>query len=132
MLMSSNKGETAVHGCHCPGDMVVRMRKVLAIPRSWYVCFTAVLKLIQVFLVWHQPKRLVVIACHLCAKPVCLLRTLISIITIFHRFPSCYSRYFTCGYSSCRVRNLGDVLARCPQWSDMGIYSSCNNHYFSK
>ena len=29
-----NKGETAVHGCHCPGDMVVRMRKVLAIPQS--------------------------------------------------------------------------------------------------
>ena len=36
MLMSPNKGETAVHGCHCPGDMAVRMRKVMAIPRSWY------------------------------------------------------------------------------------------------
>ena len=24
--------ETAVHGCHCPGDMAVRMRKVLARP----------------------------------------------------------------------------------------------------
>ena len=24
MLMSPNKGETAVHGCHCRGDMVVR------------------------------------------------------------------------------------------------------------
>ena len=35
MLMSPNKGETAVHGCQCPGDMVVRMRKVLAISRSW-------------------------------------------------------------------------------------------------
>ena len=23
MLMSPNKGDTAVHGCHCPGDMVV-------------------------------------------------------------------------------------------------------------
>ena len=23
------KAETAVHGCHCPGDMAVRMRKVL-------------------------------------------------------------------------------------------------------
>ena len=29
------KGATAVHGCHCPGDMVVRMGKVLVIPRSW-------------------------------------------------------------------------------------------------
>ena len=26
MLMSPNKGETAVHGCHRSGDMVVRMR----------------------------------------------------------------------------------------------------------
>ena len=25
MLMSPYKGETAVHGCHCPGDMAVRM-----------------------------------------------------------------------------------------------------------
>ena len=32
MLMSPNKGEVTVHGCHCRGDMVVRMRKVLAIP----------------------------------------------------------------------------------------------------
>ena len=30
MLMSPNKDETAVHGCHCPGDMAVRMRKVHA------------------------------------------------------------------------------------------------------
>ena len=27
----SSEDETAVHGCHCPGDMAVRMRKVLAI-----------------------------------------------------------------------------------------------------
>ena len=32
MLMKPNKAETAVHGCHCPGDMAVRMRKVLARP----------------------------------------------------------------------------------------------------
>ena len=32
MLLSSNKGKTAVHGCHCPGDMAERMRKVLARP----------------------------------------------------------------------------------------------------
>ena len=30
----SSEDETAVHGCHCPGDMAVRMRKVLAIPRK--------------------------------------------------------------------------------------------------
>ena len=33
MLMRPNKAETAVHGCHCPGDMAVRMRTVLA--RTW-------------------------------------------------------------------------------------------------
>ena len=32
MLMSPNKGETAVHGHHCSGDMAVRMREVLARP----------------------------------------------------------------------------------------------------
>ena len=31
MLMGLNiKGETAVHGCHYPGDRAVRMREVLA------------------------------------------------------------------------------------------------------
>ena len=30
MLMRPTKAETAVLGCHCPGDMAVRMRKVLA------------------------------------------------------------------------------------------------------
>ena len=29
LLMSPNEDETAVHVCHCLGDMVVRMRKVL-------------------------------------------------------------------------------------------------------
>ena len=32
MLMSLNKGETAVHGYHYPGDMAARMREVLARP----------------------------------------------------------------------------------------------------
>ena len=32
MLMSPSEGETAVHGGHCPGDMAVRMREVLARP----------------------------------------------------------------------------------------------------
>ena len=35
MLMSPSKGETAVHGFHCPRDMVGHMLKVMA--RSW-VC----------------------------------------------------------------------------------------------
>ena len=32
-LMSPNKGETAVHGCHCRSDMAERMLEVLARPR---------------------------------------------------------------------------------------------------
>ena len=32
MLMKPNKAETAVHVCHCPADMAVRKRKVLARP----------------------------------------------------------------------------------------------------
>ena len=32
MLIRPNKAETAVHCCHYPGDMAVRMRKVLAGP----------------------------------------------------------------------------------------------------
>ena len=47
MLMSPNEDETAVHGCHCRFNMVVRMRKVLAIRRSWYVCFSAEISIIQ-------------------------------------------------------------------------------------
>ena len=39
--MSPNKSETAVHSCHCHGDMGVYMHKVMAIPWSWYVCFSA-------------------------------------------------------------------------------------------
>ena len=34
MPMRPNKAETAVHGFHCPGDMAVRMGKVLAKP--WF------------------------------------------------------------------------------------------------
>ena len=38
----SSEDETAVHGCHCPRDMAVRMRKVLAIPREvGSVCLSA-------------------------------------------------------------------------------------------
>ena len=32
MLMSPSKGEIAVHGCHFPRDMAVRMREVMARP----------------------------------------------------------------------------------------------------
>jgi len=32
MLMSPNKSETALHGCHCLCDMAVRMRGVMARP----------------------------------------------------------------------------------------------------
>ena len=34
MLMSPNEDKTVVHCCHCLGDRVESMRKLLAIPRS--------------------------------------------------------------------------------------------------
>ena len=37
LQISPNKGETAVHGCHCQCDTAVRMREVLA--RSWVFVF---------------------------------------------------------------------------------------------
>ena len=51
MLMRPNKTETAVHGYHCPDDMAVRMRKVLA--RPWVgvrVCHLLLSVLIQCYL----------------------------------------------------------------------------------
>ena len=44
MLMSPNESKTAVHGCHCPGDIAVRMREVLS--RPWVgVCVPLALSL---------------------------------------------------------------------------------------
>ena len=40
-LINPNQNKTAVHSCQCQGDMVVCMRKVLAVLRGWYVCFSA-------------------------------------------------------------------------------------------
>ena len=40
MLMSPNKDETAVHGCHCQGDMTVRIRKVLQTAGLVFECVT--------------------------------------------------------------------------------------------
>ena len=40
MLISPRRIETAVHGCHYKGDIVLRMRKVLTI--HGVVCFLAV------------------------------------------------------------------------------------------
>ena len=48
--MSPNEDETAFHGCPCPGGMAVRMRKLLAIPRSLtaeLVCFSAEIGIVQ-------------------------------------------------------------------------------------
>ena len=49
-LKSPNESETAVHGCHCPGEMVVRMREVLARPWVWVsVCVPLALSLSCLF-----------------------------------------------------------------------------------
>ena len=31
-MLMSNEDETALHGCHCRGDKLIR------VPRSWYMC----------------------------------------------------------------------------------------------
>ena len=41
MLMIPNEDETAVYVCHCQDDMDVCMWEVLAIQKSWYMCFSA-------------------------------------------------------------------------------------------
>ena len=41
MLMSPNKSETAVHGCHCPGDISVHMRDCNGQAVGW--CMVCVL-----------------------------------------------------------------------------------------
>ena len=46
MLMSPNKDETAVHGCHCQGDMAVRMRKVLQTAGLVFECVTCFFRII--------------------------------------------------------------------------------------
>ena len=40
-MRTTIKDQTSVHGCHHRGDIVVRMSKVLATPRSCYSCFNA-------------------------------------------------------------------------------------------
>ena len=42
MLMSPNKDETSVHGCHYQGDMLVRMCKVLAIKKIKIIDITKI------------------------------------------------------------------------------------------
>ena len=50
MLMKPKKDETDVHGCHCLGDMAVRMRKVLA--RPWFGVRVCHLLLLLLALTW--------------------------------------------------------------------------------
>ena len=38
MLMRYSKSDTAVHGCHCPGDVAVRMHEVLGRPLHMHFC----------------------------------------------------------------------------------------------
>ena len=65
MVMRPSKAETAVHGCHCPGDMAVRMRKVLA--RLWVGVRVCHLHL----LLWHKKSLINVV---ICFRPVSILR----------------------------------------------------------
>ena len=50
MLMRPIKAKTAVHGCHCPGDTAVCMRKVLT--RPWFGVRVCHLLLLLFLLKW--------------------------------------------------------------------------------
>ena len=77
MLMSPNKDETAVHGSHCPSDIAVLMRKVLAIPRScvvltiafrWFIFTFYVVTLASLLIqVIHTPYALPRLSCTVAA-----------------------------------------------------------------
>ena len=57
MLMRPNKAETAVHGFHCPCDMAVRMRKVLARPWVGVECVTCFYCCFYI-IYWHTDRQL--------------------------------------------------------------------------
>ena len=40
-LIAPVRAKNTVHGCHRRGDIFVRMRREMTIPRSCYVCFSA-------------------------------------------------------------------------------------------
>ena len=59
MLMTPNKDQTAVHGCHCRGNKAVHMLKVLAIPRSrsWW-CVLQLVTAVPIFSLFVLSRRL--------------------------------------------------------------------------
>ena len=86
MLMSPNKGRTAVHGCHCPRDMAVRMREVMAM--LWVGVFVP-LALIYWKLVINLPRecrgktpvRFPANSSHMCCVELALDRLLSNALT---------------------------------------------------
>ena len=68
MLMSPNENETAVRGCHCPGDIALRMRNVLAIPGG---------------LTWGLTSELQLVVCASVLKLVLYAKTVSTIGTSF-------------------------------------------------
>ena len=100
MLMRPNKAKTAVHGCHCLGDMAVHMRKVLA--RPWvgvWVCHLLLLSLVQQARFWNSaklndnimlqyPKKTVMYQNCKSQQYYNFWTTKYLIITLFYSFPS--------------------------------------------
>ena len=98
--MRPNKAETAVHGCHCLGDMAVRMRKVLARPCvGVWVCHLLLLSLVQQARFWNSaklndnimlqyPKKTVMYQNCKSQQYYNFWTTKYLIITLFYSFPS--------------------------------------------
>ena len=53
-----NKDETAVHGCHCQGDMAVRMRKVLQTAGLVFECVTCFFRVSKQCMAFSQIEAL--------------------------------------------------------------------------
>ena len=125
MLMRPNKAETAVHGCHCLGDMAVRMHKVLA--RPWvgvWVCHLLLLSLVQQARFWNSAKLNDNIMLQYPKKELCtrianhnnynFWTTKYFIITLFYSFPS---KEQNCVLSTMKKTNISYALhpvPRCP------------------
>ena len=112
MLMSPNKDETAVHGCHCRGDMAVRMRKVLQTAGLVFACVIC-------FFVFHKKNN----ACSAGYLAIAfLLDSICRPRNQFYRyekyFQVCYLGKVDCGDNAVRTSDYNTVLRYLFQWEN--------------